>query len=367
MERSRLVRSTVLFLAVLGAGILAPACKKAPPPPPPQPTPTATPRDLTKSVVKVFTTQQQADFTEPWKPTSPETDEGCGAILAGSRILTDARFAIQANFIEVQKYGETHRYVAKPSFLSTDLDLAILTVDDKEFEKGTIPVELGDMPAPGDKVVLQGGDVLSKKEDTLSGLDMVWSIVGATGVPALETQGDIDKALNGCPAFKDGKLVGMPFLSYHKDDKIGTLTPVSVIRLFLDSVNAGKDYPGMPDPGVYVQMLKSAELRDYYKLPADKSGVVVTRVFHGGSADVPNGLKEGDVICEAAGYAVDNEGYTQMEKLGRVSVDYPLSLLLPGQDLKLKIYRDGKPMDIEFPMKNEVRLLAWQPNNPKPT
>jgi S1-C subfamily serine protease len=316
-------------------------------------------------VVKVFATQQQVDFAEPWKPGTPETDEGCGAILSGGRVLTNARFVDQSNFIEVQKYGETRRFVAKVSHISNDLDLAILTIEDKDFVSGTEPVELGDMPAPGDKVVLQGGDVLSHKEDTLSGLDMVWSITGATGVPALETQGDIDKTLYGCPAFKDGKFIGMPFLSYHKDDKIGTLTPVNVVRRYLDSVNAGKDYPGMPDPGVYVQLLKSADLRDYYKLPPDKSGVVVTRIFHGGAAE--GFLKEGDVLSEAAGHAIDNEGYTQVEKLGRVSVDYPLSLLLPGEVLKLKIYRDGKPMEIEFPMKNEVRLLAWQPDNPKPT
>ncbi|HVZ81843.1 MAG TPA: hypothetical protein VHE12_13735 [bacterium] len=357
--------TTLLALILLGGTLAVPACKKAPPPPPPVPTPTATPRDLTHSVVKVFTTQQSADFGEPWKPGSPVSDEGCGAILSGGRVLTNARLALQSTFIEVQKYGETHRYVAKPSHLSTDLDLVVLTVDDPDFAKGTVPVELGDMPAPGDKVVLQGGDVLSKKEDTLSGVDMVWSIVGATGVPALDTQGDIDKALYGCPVFKDGKLVGMPFLSYHKDDKGGTLTPVSLIKLYLDNVDAGKDYPGMPDPGIYVQMLKSADLRDYYKLPADKSGVVVTRVLSGGAAE--GFLKEGDVLTEAAGYPIDNEGYTQVDKLGRISVDYPLCLLLPGQPLKLKIYRAGQPMDVEFPSKNEVRLLPWQPNNSQPT
>lgn len=365
MNRQALLKSSSLLLVFLGMVLLSPACKKATPPPPAPPTPTATPRDLTKTVVKVFSTQQQPDFAEPWKPGTPETDEGCGAILSGGRVLTNARFVDQSNFIEVQKYGETRRFVAKASHVSNDLDLAILTIEDKDFIQGTEPIELGDMPAPGDKVVLQGGDVLSRKEDTLSGLDMVWSIVGATGVPALETQSDIDKSLFGCPVFKDGKFIGMPFLSYHKDDKIGTLTPVNVIRLYLDSVNLGKDYPGLPDPGVYVQLLKSADLRDYYKLPPDKSGVVVTRVFHGGAAE--GFLKEGDVLCEAAGHAIDNEGYTQMDKLGRVSVDYPLSLFLPNEVLKLKIYRDGEPMDIEFPMKNEVRLLAWQPDNPKPT
>src|SRR5690242_5773606 len=110
-----------------------------------------------KSVVKVFSTLQNADFWEPWKSGATLSQEGCGTILPGGRILTNAALVDTATFIEVQKFGETKRYVAKVGPMALPLDLALLTVEDASFQEGTKPVKFGEVPLPGDKVLLQGG------------------------------------------------------------------------------------------------------------------------------------------------------------------------------------------------------------------
>jgi S1-C subfamily serine protease len=162
-------------------------------------------------VVKVFTTYQNVDFYEPWKPGSTDTLEGCGSILPGGEILTNAHLVNKANYIEVQKFGETKKYVAKVDKEAYDMDLALLKVDDKDFAAGIVPVDFDDVPQEGDKVSLQGGDELSVKDDTVSGLDMVWCWEGNASVPAIILSSEIEAKINGCPVFnKNGKFIGIP-------------------------------------------------------------------------------------------------------------------------------------------------------------
>jgi len=99
-------------------------------------------------------------------------------VIPGNRILTTAHFVNKGNYIEVQKFGETKRYVAKVEQVGYDMDLALLSLEDPEFFKDAVPVRFGDLPSPGDKILIHGADELSIKEDTLSGLDMVFQRKG---------------------------------------------------------------------------------------------------------------------------------------------------------------------------------------------
>ena len=323
-------------------------------------------KDTKKSVVKVFTTIQNVDFYEPWKPGSTANLEGCGTILPEGRILTNAHLANKATYIEVQKFGETKRYVAKVDKVGNNLDLALLTVDDKEFSKDTVPVEFGDLPAPGDKISLQGGDELSVKDDTVAGLDMAWVWEGATYEPVLMTGSDIDIKINGCPVFnKDKKFVGIPLSTWHKQEKSGSVLPITVVKNFLRAVEGGHDYIGEADPGIYTQELKSPALRDYYHLPADKTGVVVTRVQYGACTE--GLLKEGDVLSAIDGHVIDNEGYTQLDKNQRVEADYLLSLYLPGETTTFELFRGGQSLKVKIPLKTVPRLVDYRADNRHPT
>ena len=85
-------------------------------------------KDLKRSVVKIFTTIQNVDFYEPWKPGTQVQLEGCGVVIPGNRILTTSHFVNKGNYIEVQKFGETKRYVAKVEQIGYDMDLALLSI-----------------------------------------------------------------------------------------------------------------------------------------------------------------------------------------------------------------------------------------------
>jgi S1-C subfamily serine protease len=305
------------------------------------------------------------DFYEPWKPGAQVQLEGCGVVIPGGRILTTAHFADKANYIEVQKFGETKRYVAKVEQVGYDLDLALLSLEDKDFFKDAEPVEFGDLPSPGDKVVIHGGDEISIKEDTLSGLDMVYSNEALRYVPGFMTYDPIDPKKDGCAVFSNGKFVGLPFESWHVPDKTGSIIPINVVQRFLKGIENGKPYGGFPDSGIYVQNLENPSLQAYYKLPADKTGVVVTKVLYGGSAD--GILKEGDILTAIDGQPIDDEGDITLAKSERIDWTYLLTFYQMGEKATLDILRDGQTVKIQVPLKPISKLVPFRPDNIHPT
>jgi S1-C subfamily serine protease len=324
------------------------------------------------SVVKVFTSAQTIDFYEPWKPGSQYSLEGCGCIIAGApfgdarnRVLTVSRMVNRANYIEVQRFGETKRYVAKVEQVGFDLDLAVLSVADAAFFKGTEPVELGDLPAAGDKVTAHGGDEKSVKEDTVSGLDQVWCVEAGRYVPAILTNDSVESDSYGCPVFKGRKLIGIAFNAYTKPEKAGAVVPANMIRRFFKGFKDNRPYDGFPDLGIAAQSLENAALRDYYRVPAVTTGVIITKVGQGSTADGP--LKEGDVLTAINGRNLDNEGKINVGKLGRIDGDYLIFPLMMGENVKLDVLRDGGAVKVEAPLKPISRLVTYRADERKPT
>ena len=321
-------------------------------------------RDLRKSVVKVYSTIQNVDFSEPWKPGTQVQLEGCGCVVPGGMVLTTSHLINKANYIELQKFGDAKRYVAKVAYTGYDFNLALLTVDDPEFKKTTIPVEYGKLPSPGDKVTIHGGEELSIKDDTLSGMDMVWSSETNRVAPTLLTNEDINPKIYGCPVFKDGKLIGIPFETWHKSEKKGSLIPINVIERFFRGIQT-KPYVEFPDTGVTSQELENPSLHGYYKAGPDQTGVVVTKVLWNGSGD--GFLKEGDVITAIDGHDIDNEGYINLPNHDRVNWEYQITFYLVGEKVKLEVVRAGQALKVEMPLKPLPKLVVYREDNRNPT
>jgi len=105
--------------------------------------------------VKIYTVSKTPNYLEPWNSTVRRST-GSGSIISGDRILTNAHVVANRTFIEVKKYGDTKRYQAKVLFVSHDVDLAILGVEDREFFRDTTPLEFGELPNIQDKVTVYG-------------------------------------------------------------------------------------------------------------------------------------------------------------------------------------------------------------------
>ncbi|KAF7120826.1 hypothetical protein RHSIM_Rhsim13G0033800 [Rhododendron simsii] len=115
------------------------------------------------AVVSVSGHAVDSEFAYPW--TRDHTScSGTGLILSGRRVLTTAHSVDNHTFLEVRNYDYPKSYTATMLAIAPEHDLAILTVDDDEFWEGLKPVEFGDTPSPGDKVIV---DYFREDRDSL--------------------------------------------------------------------------------------------------------------------------------------------------------------------------------------------------------
>jgi S1-C subfamily serine protease len=91
-------------------------------------------QSIDSSIVKIYTVSKSTNYLEPWN-SSIQRSSGSGSIISGNRILTNAHVVANETFIEVKKYGDTKRYQAHVLYVSHDIDLALLEVEDEEFLK----------------------------------------------------------------------------------------------------------------------------------------------------------------------------------------------------------------------------------------
>ena len=96
------------------------------------------------SVVKIFSTVSDQNYLEPWENPKIYNLTGSGAIIKDNRILTSAHVVSGANFVEVQKENDSKKYDATVKYISNDVDLAILEVNDKTFFADTKPLEISE-------------------------------------------------------------------------------------------------------------------------------------------------------------------------------------------------------------------------------
>jgi len=112
--------------------------------------------DITKqAIVKIYTVSKVLNYQEPWN-SSMRSSTGSGAIIEGKRILTNAHVVANQTFIEVERYGQRKRYIAKVLFVSHQADLALLEVEDEAFFKGVVPLQFGELPNIEQKIVVYG-------------------------------------------------------------------------------------------------------------------------------------------------------------------------------------------------------------------
>jgi len=104
--------------------------------------------NLQSAMVKIYTSQNNPSYINPWDSDGPISFSGSGVVIAGNRILTNAHVVCNATFIQVRAHGKAERFRAKVAAVSHEADLALLTVEEPSFFDTLDPIELGDVP-PG--------------------------------------------------------------------------------------------------------------------------------------------------------------------------------------------------------------------------
>lgn len=317
---------------------------------------------LDKSVVKIYSAIQRPNYSMPWQPQRPNRANGSGFIIRKRRILTNAHVVSDTRFVQVQKKGDSRRYVAEVLFAGHDCDLAVLRVADESFFDGTEPVSFAQsVPELNDEVLVfgfpMGGDRLSVTRGIVSRID--YSVYSHSGIDqhlVVQVDAAINPGNSGGPVVFDGKVVGLAFQALAWAENIGYAIPLPVINRFLDDIDDGK-YNGYPELGIAFLNTRNRALRAHLGLAPEQTGIVVEYVDPFGSG--AGVLVPGDVITEIDGHKIDNEGRIAIDG-NRIVFFELLERKQRGESVNLTVIRKGTVVNLKVELDSPEDPYAFR-------
>lgn len=304
--------------------------------------------DLTKqAIVKIYTVSKVPNYQEPWN-SSMRRSTGSGAIIEGDRILTNAHVVANHTFIEVERYGQRKRYIAKVISVSHQADLALLKVEDKTFFSNVKPLTFGSLPNIEQKIVVygypMGGSTLSATIGVVSRIEHHRYAHSGEAFLAIQVDAAVNPGNSGGPALSDGKIVGVVMQVIQKSQNIGYLVPVSMVRHFLEDMKDGK-YDGFADLGLTTQNMENPTLRHYYHLDENTTGKLVDDIVYNSS--LKGVLQEGDILIAIDGHKIENDGTVAFRDHEYTDFNYYIDKHQMHESVKLDIVRNRKKMQVD--------------------
>ena len=325
---------------------------------------------LRRSVVKLFTVVKEPNYYKPWELSHQHTSGGSACIVEGNRILTNAHVVAHHLYVQALKPGDTRKYTARVLHVDHDTETALLTVDDPAFFTDTLPVKLGQLPARNAKVTVYGfpigGNELCITAGVVSRIEVRTYTHSQRDLLALQTDAAINPGNSGGPVFEGDSLIGIAFQSYKRKDleKAGYVVPIPIIRHLFEDLEDGK-ISGVPDLGVYWQKIENEALRGYLGMPAEVTGVRVSRVIGGGSAD--GVLAVDDVIVSIDGATVACDGTVPMRDHERVQFEHVVSRRQVGDRIDVAISRAGRLEHVTIALRPYSALVPPPQPDRRPT
>ncbi len=304
--------------------------------------------DITKqAIVKIYTVSKVLNYQEPWN-SSIQSLTGSGAIIEGRRILTNAHVVANRTFIEVERYGQRKRYIAKVLFVSHQADLALLEVEDEAFFKGVVPLKFGGLPNIEQKIVVygypMGGSTLSATIGVVSRIEHHRYAHSGEQFLAIQVDAAVNPGNSGGPALSDGKIIGVVMQVISRSQNIGYLVPVMMVEHFLKDIEDGK-CDGFADLGLTTQNMENPALRHYYHLDENQTGKLIADMVYNSSL---NGVvRKGDILTAIDGHKIENDGTIAFRPHEYTDFNYFVDKYQMYRTVKLDIFREGKRIQVD--------------------
>ena len=289
-------------------------------------------------------------FRHFFKPYTEQPVQGLGSgflISPNGYILSNEHVIHEAMEIVVTT-TDGKRYDAELIGSSATYDVALLKIEGNDFPY--IPLGNSDDVIIGEWAIALGNpfglfDVNSKPTVTvgvISAVGMNFNQIGErTYNDMIQTDASINGGNSGGPLVNSlGQCVGINAFIISGSDYskgsvgIGFAIPINKVKEILPDLKKIKEKEKSLETGLEVNDINWLVAR-MLGIP-ERSGVIVTNVQSGGSADKA-GLEVGDVIVAMNGYRIRST--TDVRKLNRILAEENPS------ELVLRIYRDGRLFD----------------------
>ncbi|GLT57337.1 hypothetical protein SLA2020_303160 [Shorea laevis] len=323
------------------------------------------------AVVKVYCTHTAPDYSLPWQKQRQFTSTGSAFMIGDGKLLTNAHCVEYHTQVKVKRRGDDTKYVAKVLARGVDCDIALLSVESKEFWEGAESLNLGHLPCLQDAVTVVGyplgGDTISVTKGVVSRIEVTSYAHGSSDLLGIQIDAAINPGNSGGPAFNDqGECIGVAFQVYRSEEaeNIGYVIPTTVVSHFLEDYERNGKYTGFPCLGVLLQKLENPALRACLRVQSNE-GVLVRRVEP--TSDANNVLKEGDVIVSFDDVRVGCEGTVPFRSNERIAFRYLISQKFAGDVAELGIIRAGKFMKVQAVLNPRVHLVPYHIDGDQPS
>ncbi|MBL0721489.1 MAG: trypsin-like peptidase domain-containing protein [Sulfurovum sp.] len=312
-----------------------------------------------EAIVKIYTVSKVVSYKEPWN-SSISRSSGSGAIISGNRILTNAHIVANQTFIEVQRYGERKRYIAKVINVSHQADIALLKVENIEFFNSVTPLTLGELPEMEQKIVVygfpMGGDTLSATSGVVSRIEHTRYAHSGESFLTVQVDAAVNPGNSGGPAISNGKIVGVVMQNISQSQSIGYIVPVNMVKHFLLDIKDGT-YDGFADLGLTIQKMENPTIKKYYNIDANTTGILVDNLVYSARNSK---MQNNDIITSIDGHSIKDDGTVEYRPHEYTSYHYFIDQHQMGEDIVLGVIRDQKDMDINITLEhtaNDVLLV----------
>ncbi len=301
-----------------------------------------------EAIVKIYTVSKVLNYQEPWN-SSMRRSTGSGAIIKGNYILTNAHVVANQTFLEVQRYGQRKRYIAKVISVSHQADLALLKVEDKNFFEGVIPLTFGDLPLVEQQIVVygypMGGSTLSATMGVVSRVEHHRYAHSGESFLAIQVDAAVNPGNSGGPALSNGKIVGVVMQGITKSQNIGYLVPTSLVKHFIDDMK-DEVYDGFPELGITTQNLENPTIKAYYGLDENTTGKLVADM--GYNSPAKGIIKEGDIIISVDGHNIEDDGTVEFRNHEYTKFAYFVESHQMGESVNFELIRDSKKISVNI-------------------
>ena len=304
-----------------------------------------------RSVIQIITFSQQPAFDAPWRFNPVQRAGGSGFVIRGKRIMTNAHVVSWARQIVVRRYQDPRPYIAEVQYVGHDCDLAVLSVQDEHFFDQLEPLDIGELPKVRSGVVTcgypAGGEEISYTRGVVSRIELApYAHIGNRQLLSVQTDAAINPGNSGGPVLQDDKVAGVAFQGLSGLENAGFFIPPPVINHFLKDIE-DKKYDGFPMAGVRIVPLQNPAYRAMLKLPDNSVGARLDTILPVPATE--RLLKPEDVILRVAAWPVASDS-TILYEGNRLSVGLAFQLAQTGESVPLKIWREGKEVDLELPV-----------------
>jgi S1-C subfamily serine protease len=184
---------------------------------------------------------------------------------------------------QVQRRGDSQKIVASIEAIGQKCDLALLNVDNEEFQEGFGEnvglIKLWISPRDDEEVLgyPTGGDSSSVTSGDVSRIKMLEYAQAGLHLLAMQINAAINAGNSGGGPIEDmdGNVGGVAFQSWESAENIGCVVPVPVVQNFLEDIQRNGDHTGFTSFDMRLPVLENESLRKSLGIQSAHSGVLV--------------------------------------------------------------------------------------------